>query len=99
MYQNDEPAKMLFYWGKMLITPGAQDALNAVGEQAYTYVIRHLQGDWGEILSEHDKKANTRAVRDGERILSAYGLPDGNKIWVITEADRSATTILLPSEY
>ena len=65
---------------------------------AQTIFQRHVLGDWGDINQE-DKKTNDLAVEMGERILSGYTLPDGTKVWVITESDRSATTILLPDEY
>jgi hypothetical protein len=55
-------------------------------------------GDWGD-LDEEDRRENERSLEDGCRLLSAYHLRDGTKIWIITEADRSATTLLLPSEY
>jgi len=65
-------------------------------------LYRHLRGDWGE-LSEHDVQANERALLDGERLLSVYPLEtggsDAGRLWVLTEADRSATTLLLPSDY
>lgn len=87
-----------FALGQLVATPGALDALNEAGEDPMVFVARHLSGDWGE-LSEEDKKENELSVTKGFRILSAYSLLNGVKIWVITEADRSATTILLPSEY
>lgn len=59
---------------------------------------RHVSGDWGDVCAE-DKAENNLAVDECLRIFSAYCLSDGTKIWVITEADRSTTTILLPSEY
>ena len=60
---------------------------------------RHVTGDWGE-LSEEDRRENELSVKEGFRILSAYKLPrTGVKLWIITEADRSATTLLLPDEY
>ena len=58
----------------------------------------HITGDWGE-LDDHDRAENERSLKTGCRLLSAYRLQDGTKIWVITEADRSATTLLLPEEY
>jgi hypothetical protein len=58
---------------------------------------RHVSGDWSE-MDDHDRAVNTRAISTGERILSAFGEGD-SKLWVITEADRSVTTILLPEEY
>ena len=92
-----------FPCGRLLITPGAQQALAATGENVWTYFARHAQGDWGEVDAE-DAAANDEALKDGSRILSAYHLKDGTKIWVITEAEddngqREATTILLPEEY
>ena len=61
-------------------------------------IARHAQGDWGEV-GEEDWAANDLALTDGGRLLSAYGLIDGTRIWIITEADRRATTALLPEEY
>ncbi|MBQ9348773.1 MAG: hypothetical protein IJT94_15790 [Oscillibacter sp.] len=61
-------------------------------------LAKHLNGDWGD-LCEADKTANDRALRDGDRLLSAYHAPDGTKFWIITEADRSCTTVLLPDDY
>lgn len=61
-------------------------------------LARHAAGDWGDLCGE-DRAANDRAVAVGARILSAYHTPEGVKLWIITEADRSATTILLPEEY
>lgn len=61
-------------------------------------LVRHVTGDWGE-LEEEDKEENERSVEQGFRILSAYKLETGVKVWVITEWDRSVTTLLLPSEY
>jgi hypothetical protein len=59
---------------------------------------RHARGDWGEVGVE-DQRANDRAVQDGGRLLSAYSTKTNVKFWIITEADRSATTVLLPEEY
>ena len=61
-------------------------------------LARHLSGQWGD-LDAHDQQANDAALRDGSRLLSAYTLDDGTRIWVLTEADRSSTCVLLPSEY
>ena len=60
--------------------------------------MRHAAGDWGEVDAE-DWSLNDQAVLDGTRLLSAYRTLKGEKLWVITEADRSSTTLLLPSEY
>lgn len=62
------------------------------------FVARHVRGDWGEVC-EDDKQANEDALRDGDRLLSAYRTTRGVNLWIITEHDRSVTTILLPEEY
>lgn len=90
--------KPRFTLGQLVATPGALDALQATGEDVVTFVARHVTGDWGD-LEEEDIQENELSVEKGFRILSAYHLKDGTKIWIITEADRSATTVLLPSEY
>jgi len=87
-----------FPLGQIVATPGALDAFKAAGEEPVTYLARHAAGDWGEVCEE-DAKENEFSVENGFRILSAYRLKDGTKIWVISEADRSSTCILLPSEY
>ena len=87
---------MLFQTGQIVATPGAL-SLAEQGVDLLDYLIRHLNGDWGD-LCEEDKKENEFSVKNGYRILSSYTTPFG-KLWVITEADRSATTFLLPEEY
>jgi hypothetical protein len=87
-----------FSLGQVVSTPGALDALARADQDAWEFIGRHVAGDWGE-LDEHDLQENELSVKEGFRILSAYTLSDGTKIWIITEADRSATTILLPEEY
>ncbi len=89
---------VLFPLGRLVATPGALQAFDTSGGSPITYLTRHLHGDWGD-LTDDDKQANTDAVATGSRILSVYHLNDGTKIWIITEADRSSTCILLPSEY
>jgi hypothetical protein len=85
--------------GKTFCTPGALGAfMRALDEVPSKYLARHASGDWGE-LTEHDRKANEYALAHGLRVLSAYLLSSGERIWVVTEADRSMTTILLPEEY
>lgn len=87
-----------FSLGRLVATPDAFAALHVAG-WAPTYLLRrHVRGDWGEI-SEADRGANERALQEGARLLSVYTLPTAVKVWVITEADRSATTILLPHQY
>ena len=87
---------MLFKHGHIVATLGAM-ALTENGVDLLEYLHRHLQGDWGD-LDEHDRAENDFSVENGFRILSAYNTPEG-KLWIITEADRSVTTLLLPSEY
>ena len=87
-----------FSLGQTLATPGALEALQAAGQDPSELLARHVVGDWGD-LDEEDKQENELSLKQGFRLLSAYHLATGVKIWVITESDRSATTILLPSEY
>jgi hypothetical protein len=89
-----------FPLGRVVATPGALAALGACGGEPYTatLIARHHGGDWGD-LSDDDRRANDRALDDGDRLFSAYDLPTGGRVWIITEADRSATTLLLPTDY
>ncbi|MCX7292053.1 MAG: hypothetical protein NTY28_13400 [Janthinobacterium sp.] len=87
----------IFALGAAVATPGALDLLDRAGTNASTYLARHQSGDFGSICLD-DEQANRVAILHGFRILSAYKISD-EKLWVITEADRSATTLLLPSEY
>jgi len=87
-----------FPLGKTVSTPAALEALNDSGQSPVLFLNRHSSGDWGEV-DEDDKTANNDALLHGDRILSAYRTAKGTKIWVITEADRSSTCILLPEEY
>ncbi len=89
---------MLFELGQIVATPGALRALQEAEQLPGAFLDRHVTGDWGE-LGDEDKQANEQALREDLRILSAYTTSAGVKLWVITEADRSATTMLLPSEY
>jgi hypothetical protein len=84
--------------GKVVATPGALDALQEAGQGAPEFIRRHVTGDWGA-LSEEDKQANELSVREGFRLLSSYTLKSGVKIWLISAAERSVTTILLPDDY
>ena len=83
--------------GQVLATPGAIKLLLDVGEHPFDYLARHATGDWGDLCA-FDRRQNGVALRTGERVFSSYDTPAG-KVWVITEADRSVTTILLPEEY
>ena len=88
-----------FPMGRPVITPAAQAALDAAGIEGVLLLARHIHGDWGD-LSVEDLAANELALLTEKRLLSSYNMPDGKgKIWIITEADRSVTTFLLPDEY
>jgi hypothetical protein len=87
-----------FPLGQTCATPGALEALSDAGQDAAQFLFRHQSGDWGD-LTEDDKKENEFSVERYLRIFSAYHTKKGEKLWIITEADRSVTTILLPSEY
>jgi hypothetical protein len=93
----------LFKLGQVVATAGALEALDKAGQQPWQLLVRHVQGDWGDLDAE-DRLLNDEAVKDGSRILSSYTLKTGVKLWVITEAEdeqgnRAATTLLLPDEY
>jgi hypothetical protein len=90
--------KPLFTLGRVVSTPGALEAMAKANTNGMMLLLRHATGDWGEVCEE-DAKENELSVREGFRILSAYTLSTGVKVWIITEADRSATTFLLPEEY
>ncbi|MCI0527480.1 MAG: hypothetical protein L0Y56_08545 [Nitrospira sp.] len=97
---SDEPGqkKPLFSLGQVLATPGALEAIEAAEETVEQLLDRHQFGDWGEVPPE-DAAENELSVKEGFRILSAYTLSTRVTLWLITEADRSVTTFLLPSEY
>jgi hypothetical protein len=92
------PTQWLFPPGLIVATPGALSALRESGEGSGPFIERHLSGDWGD-LGADDKNANTRALTQGSRLMSSYRTARGTKLWVITEADRSSTCLLLPEEY
>jgi hypothetical protein len=85
---------MLFKLGYVVMTPGAA----ALELDFIPYLVRHAAGDWGD-LDAFDKQQNDLAVQQRLRILSAYNIGEDTRIWIITEADRSATTVLLPEDY
>jgi hypothetical protein len=87
-----------FSLGQVVATPGALAALEQAGQDASELLARHASGDWGE-LSDEDRKVNEFSVEHGFRLLSSYTLRNGVKMWIITEADRSSTCLLLPEEY
>jgi hypothetical protein len=83
--------------GRIVATPGALRVITEAGEDPLHYLSRHRSGDWGD-LDYQDRRENELSLRHGWRVVSSY--PVGEKcIWIITEADRSITTILLPEEY
>jgi hypothetical protein len=93
------PRNRLFTLGRIYVTQGAAETFQRrdvpfIGD----IIARHATGDWGD-MDSHDKAQNNAAVKHGGRIFSAYQLTDDIRVWVITEADRSSTTVLLPSEY
>lgn len=87
-----------FKLGRILATPAALKIIADARVSIIDLLIRHMRGDWGE-LSDSDRQQNELAVTTGQRILSSYALPGGRTVWLITEADRCATTFLLPGEY
>jgi hypothetical protein len=87
-----------FELGHLVATPNALRALRESGHAASEFLRRHAAGDWGEV-DGHDFKQNQIALREGGRLLSSYQTRKGETLWIITEADHSATTILLPCDY
>jgi len=96
----DKEAKKrpLFALGRVVATVGALEALEDAQQNPFEFLIRHVTGDWGE-LNDHDRQLNEEELRHGGRLFSAYRTRKGVRIWIITEWDRSVTTILLPEEY
>lgn len=83
--------------GRVVATPGALALLERYGLSASQFLARHVRGDWGDVPPE-DAAANDRAITAGHRVLSAYQVGD-ERIWIISEADRRSTCVLLPGEY
>ena len=98
MKEGEPEKRPLFELGQTVATPGALDALARAEENALAYLVRHVTGDWGD-LPEEDLQENQFSLENDLRIFSAYHLKTGVKIYVITEWDRSVTTLLLPEEY
>ena len=96
MQSRGADAAPLFRLGKVVGTRGAISALTEA--EIYFALARHRHGDWGD-LDDEDKASNDAALRNEGRLFSAYHSASGKKFWVITEWDRSVTTVLLPSEY
>ena len=89
----------LFPLGRIVATPGALSLLAATATNPAELLDRHVAGDWGDVPPE-DARENERSLKYGFRIVSSYpvGGP-GERVWIITEADRSSTCLLLPTEY
>jgi len=88
-----------FPMGQLTATRGMIDKMAAEPDYFRVCICKHLAGDWGD-LGEEDKRINNYSLKHGMRLLSAYPLPnDPDRFWIITEADRSVTTLLLPDEY
>ena len=84
--------------GQIVATPAALAALERAGQSPVTFISRHVCGDWGD-LGADDTAENQLSLTEGLRIFSSYVISATLKVWVITEADRSSTCILLPSDY
>lgn len=89
---------MKFPLGSLQATPAALEVLERSGEDPYSLIMRHANCDWGTCCSA-DCKANEEAVRMGLRVLSMFETKLGEKVWVVTEGDRSSTTVIIPSDY
>ena len=87
-----------FELGQIVATPGALAALKKAGQQPGEFLTRHVHREWGD-LDDEDRRENEYSLEHGFRLLSAYKTNAGDRLWIITESDRSATTILLPEEY
>lgn len=96
--RHEQSSVTRFTLGQTYITPGAEEALMIAGQTGIEFLRRHMSNNWGE-LSDEDIRENGLSLKEGFRLLSAYHTAKGQKLWIITEADRSATTILLPDEY
>ena len=95
---NSLPTIPLIPPGRLVATPGALALLERTNKSPLEFLSRHLRGDWGD-LDKEDKTENELSLKHGFRLLSSYQVTETEKLWVITEADRSVTTLLLPDEY
>lgn len=102
MVKHEQPnstiPQALFELGQVVVTRGAADALSDINRHPVQLLALHVVGEWGCLPSE-DIEANRRALERGSRLFSAYNFNEGARFYVITEWDRSATTVLLPEEY
>ena len=88
----------LFPLGHVCATPAAMDLMEQLSLSPLEFIVRHVFGDWGQVCQD-DREANQAALQNGTRLLSAYEVSDGQRLWVLTEADRSVTTLMCPSDY
>jgi hypothetical protein len=95
---NSLPTIPLFPAGEIVATPGALALLEQANQSPLEFLSRHLRGDWGD-LCQDDKTENELSLKYGFRLMSSYQITDTERLWIITEADRSVTTLLLPAEY
>jgi len=95
---NCLPTIPLFPAGQIVATPGALALLERTNKTPIEFLSRHLRGDWGDLCPE-DKTENELSLKHGFRLMSSYQVTGNENLWVITEADRAITTLLLPSEY
>ncbi|WP_237881364.1 hypothetical protein [Pseudomonas sp. PGPR40] len=93
-----DSAKPMSELGALVITPGVDALMRSKRLDPFHYFGRHMLGDWGDICDE-DRQLNEEALISDYRLMSVYDVEPGLKLWIITEADRSVTTILLPEEY
>lgn len=87
-----------FMLGRVFVTPAALDALDGAAIPAILLLMRHVCGDWGDVC-EADRQQNELALKSGARLLSSYTIKVDQHVWIITEADRSITTVLMPDDY
>jgi hypothetical protein len=95
---NSLPTTSLFSPGQIVATPGALALLERLQMSPTEFLLRHLRGDWGDLCQE-DKTENELSLKHGFRLLNSYPVTDTETLWIITEADRSVTILLLPAEY
>jgi hypothetical protein len=95
---NSLPTDPLFPFGQIVATPGALALLEKANKSPLEFLSRHLRADWGDLCQE-DKTENELSLKHGLRLFSSYPVTDSDNLWIITEADRSVTTLLLPCEY
>lgn len=84
--------------GQIVVTAGVDELVRQGRLNPSAYLRRHLSGDWGD-LDDDDKRLNDAALEQGDRLFSSYQVTPDLKVWIITEWDRSVTTLLLPDEY